>query len=407
MSIFGRRQKNTTGHTAHTQMTHPPGFGRIAYEKYAAHHPMVVNLSEAEPRFAVRRADSARGGSLDGRFDGWMIEFWDIPKVATPFAALVIGPDKTIFSILVCVRGGPAGDHLQIFDPNGAMTRQGPFPPFVDLRAWAEPTFDMVLAVLGRRALRAEGVLIGDERTRAADAPAFLGYAASGVPAPLVESWVVEERIVGPDPLTQRVEIWNRIVDRRTDPPHPFHTPMVATAFGGDRIVGMVAVETAPEHRDEADLIVFANGTRQNMGRVDDVTKPAVFRETALQALIPLLRDRLPSTAILLEPDWEMTGLWDVSEIDGRRRFDSIDAEALPINDELVGRIFAWTERLEALRQRSSYPPEWTFETDTEKRRWIEDGAAIATELQRQLGPTCHVEYRIWGQPQAFPAPIP
>jgi len=407
MSIFGRQRKNTTGHNAHTQLTHSPDEGRIAYEKYAAQHPAIVNLSEAEPRFAVRAADAARGGSLDGRFDGWTIEFWDIPHVATPFAALVIGPDKDIFSILVCVRGGPAGDHLQIFDPDGAMTRQGPFPPFVDLRAWAEPTFDVVLAVLGRRALRAEGVLIGDGRTRAAEDPAFLAYAASGVPAPLVESWVVDERIAGPDPLTQRVEIWNRIVDRRTDPPDPFHTPMVATAFRGDRIVGMVAVETAPEHHDEADLIVFANGTRRTVGRVEDITNPGVFREAAQQALIPLLGDLRRLTAILLEPDWEMTGLWDVSELDGRRRFDSIDAEDLPINDELAGRIFEWTERLEALRQRSSYPPEWTFETDTEKRGWIEDGAAIATELQRQLGPTCHVEYRIWGQPQAFPAPIP
>lgn len=106
-----------------------------------------------------------------------------------------------------------------------------------------------------------------------------------------------------------------------------------------------------------------------------------------------------PWARVLLEPDWETTGLWML--------FDNepagwIDAANLPISAELAARVVDWTGQLEALSELSDYPPEWKFQSEDEERCWIADGAVIAAELQRELGSNFQVSYRIWGVDQPF-----
>ena len=105
---------------------------------------------------------------------------------------------------------------------------------------------------------------------------------------------------------------------------------------------------------------------------------------------------------IRLEAEWGLSGLWDDTP-DSDRCFQSIDLEELLMTGALAARIEAWTERLEALRLRSSYPPDWQFESETDEQHWVDDGALIAADLRRELGASYVVDYYVWGRPVPMP----
>ena len=236
------------------------------------------------------RPKSLRGGPLDGAHDGYLVEFWSVPDERNPFATVVITPQQTLFCLLLCERGGPAGDHVQVFADDGATSRQGPMSTFADLATFAERSFDMVLHVLARQALRNGEATAVSDRTYAQQSSAFVAFADSQ-PVPLVDSWVVADRIELSSPPCDAIELWHRTVDRVTQPPNPYHTPWVAAAYeASGRIVGMLAVETMPEVHDDAFVVVFHGGTRTNLGAAAATISADEFRQVAIDVLVPLLR---------------------------------------------------------------------------------------------------------------------
>jgi hypothetical protein len=256
--------------------------GQKAYAAFRVSVPTAPDLSGAVWFAAASPAEAARGGTADGLLDGWWVEFWDVPDPRMPFATIVLAPPGDAFdSAVVCERSGTGSDHLLILTPDGATSRQGPFASVPDVREFSERTFDMVLGMLARRALRSSGVPIADERQRAGDSPAFTAFAQHGR-FPLIDSWVVTDRIdLGGIPC-RRIELWDRTVDGGPD--NPYHTPWVAAGFVGDRIEAMVAVETMPAQHDDMYLIRFEPGSRANVG-VFPGTDLAAFRDVAFKML--------------------------------------------------------------------------------------------------------------------------
>ncbi len=97
----------------------------------------------------------------------------------------------------------------------------------------------------------------------------------------------------------------------------------------------------------------------------------------------------MPTTSVLVRADWGTTGLWDSSP----GGFGPVELDELPVSGAFRLRFDAWTQRLEALRTRSEYPPDWQFASALEAIAFVDDGARLAADLQIELGPGWTVSY--------------
>ena len=99
--------------------------------------------------------------------------------------------------------------------------------------------------------------------------------------------------------------------------------------------------------------------------------------------------DRGRSRMVRVEADWGTSGLWD----DSPQGFDPIEADELPVSVALREQLEAWTSRLEDLRAKSEYPPEWRFGSRADFEAFNTDGADLAARMQAELGAAWQVSY--------------
>jgi hypothetical protein len=252
-----------------------------AYAAFRAANPTVPAIPP--PRVEIRWsiAQAVLGGPVDGLLDGWMFEQWAFPEPARPLGACVFRPDGTI-RVVMLLTVAPTTVLLVVDDGSSS---EHAVEPYADGADFAKRMLTMTLNVLGPEAeIRARRRKVGLP-VKARESVAFCDFAGAGA-APLVEAWVVADRVEPRGPGGTCVEIWHQIEDRVTGSPITYRTPLVAAQYGpDDSITSMVAIEELVGGDSPPMLIAFQGGLRTNFGARPDLTDLAAFREAALHML--------------------------------------------------------------------------------------------------------------------------